>query len=952
MKLKKIVAATVMLIVITCALCACSLFGGTNNGNTNKDARYSVTVYYEGYQASNFVNAKTGTYTLPKVEPTREGYDFEGWFLDADRTVPLVPGEKANLTFSVYPKFTKKLLSVKIIDTAGGKDTVVKIEYGEKADIQAPTKPGYIFDGWFTDRDCTEEFDTKTVITENVEIYSKWVYATYTIKYETNGGTFAVSPVEFYTINDETELGGVSKKNYDFDGWYLESDFSGKRYTTVKGLTGDVTLYAKYLCLLAEMGVKEGISDKIGDEFVYYTDHTAHDVDIRECFVFSEGSTITLTAEDGTITDGIASLEANDGLGGVKNHDLTVTVKAEEGDAENTYKVKICQYDESTVKVTYVVNGVVKAEKNVARGDKADMRGIEVGGAKKGYEFDCWLIGGVEFDVESPVIEDITLEAAFKPINYRIVYKLGIGMNSTENPSEYNIESDFVLKNAVAPDGYTFDNWYADEEYSDIVTVLTGRTEEITLYARYELTDPIIKKFVATGKSTYNLPRMSEDETPQEVTADTYEVTKEEYPYLLDYFIFHRTETAEITVSGIGAITEDGFYLKAAGKYPSAYKVTASFNNEGKVWIRFVFDEEPTMSSKSGTYEQINFTSFAKKGSRNAWFDDFAIEHVKNSLRVESGSQLYFALENGYRPKPVSGSTAEKVYDEMKKILRQIVSDGMTEREKVMAISEWLVKNVAYDNAVYDKFLNNEDVSEYRCFEIEGAIIDKVAVCDGISKAFSAFCATEGIKAVRPSGWHNGIAHAWNKVYIDVDNDGNKEWTAVDCTSANTLFKTKTASGTVEIMNHSFIFASDDFLINKNGYVYSEEWTGKCVAKKSFDVYSKTYYDNSAEYNFDVKDASDLERIVAKMKSEEIGSGKSTVIDFRVSKESMVIIRTGEENRYSETFTQALIKAGYSYDDINERLQIGTFNVQEDGKVGVYIFMLSEGETADEAEAA
>ena len=178
----------------------------------------------------------------------------------------------------------------------------------------------------------------------------------------------------------------------------------------------------------------------------------------------------------------------------------------------------------------------------------------------------------------------------------------------------------------------------------------------------------------------------------------------------------------------------------------------------------------------------------------------------------------------------------------------------------------------------------------------------------------------------------------------------NKEWTAVDCTSANTLFKT--ASGTVEIMNHSFIFASDDFLINKNGYVYSEEWTGKCVAKKSFDVYSKTYYDNSAEYNFDVKDASDLERIVAKMKSEEIGSGKSTVIDFRVSKESMVIIRTGEENRYSETFTQALIKAGYSYDDINERLQIGTFNVQEDGKVGVYIFMLSEGETADEAEAA
>ncbi len=937
MKLRKIFTVISLALVLAVALCACSLF--TPETETPSTKTYTVSIYYEngGYKPEDFINVKTGTLTLPKVEPTKEGYDFEGWYLDDKFVKPIKVGEKADAQISVYPKFTKKILSVKIVDTTGGKDTVVKVEYGGKADIQAPDKQGYEFEGWYLDNKFTAKFDTNKAITENVEIYAKWKYATYSISYECNGGKFSegVEPITSYKIIDETALVGASKDNYVFDGWFTED---GKRFDTVKGLVGHVTLYAKYRCLLAEMHEIEGKSEKSGSDFIIYTDHTAHQIDLRNYFIFSDGSTITVTAKSGQISNGIVALQENSGHTGVKEHEFSVTVKAEEGDATKSYELKIRQYDESQVTVVFKVNGEIKREKMVSRGGTVDATGVSLGDIEKGYEFDVWCLSGAEYDFDTPVSNDIELSARFKPINYRLIYKLGAGKNASDNPDKYNIESDFVLKNAIAPDGYEFDKWYVDENYIDTVSVLTGKTDDVTLYARYMLKNPVIKDFDAVGTEKYTIPKFDGSEPNVTVEAPAYAVTKEEYPYLLDYLIFHRIENAAITVSGLNGNEENGFYSTPAGKNKVSYSLLSS-RNEKEIKIRFKFNAEPNKVSEGGTYEQIAFVEYAKKGGRNAAFNDFAIEHVKTAISAENGEQIYFALENGYRPSVKAGSIAEKVYTEMKKVLRQVVSDGMTDREKIMAISEWLVKYVAYDNAVYDKFIAGEEVGDCRCFGIEGAIIDKIAVCDGISKAFSALCAMEGIKAVQVTGTHNGVRHAWNKVYIDLDNDGKKEWTAVDCTSANTLLKIEEGKF-VEIMNHAFIFASDDFLISKNGYVYDKEWEGKYVASKSFDVYSKTYYDNEAEHNFDVTNASDLEWVVALMRNEEIKNGKPTLIDFRTDKNMSLLVTS--ENRFEQAFVTALTKVGYTLDDINKRLSYIKYNVQDDEKIGVCIFMGAE----------
>ncbi len=37
-----------------------------------------------------------------------------------------------------------------------------------------PTREGYTFEGWFTDKDCTEAYDFNTKVTKNITLYAKW----------------------------------------------------------------------------------------------------------------------------------------------------------------------------------------------------------------------------------------------------------------------------------------------------------------------------------------------------------------------------------------------------------------------------------------------------------------------------------------------------------------------------------------------------------------------------------------------------------------------------------------------------------------------------------------------------------------------------------------------------------------------------------------------------------
>ena len=109
--------------------------------------------------------------------------------------------------------------------------------------LPTPTKSGYTFAGWYYDDDFTTQAYAGDELEDDVTLYAKWILNTYTITYNSNGGS------SIPQTSDVTQLPNPiptpTKENYIFHGWYYDSDFTDRAFPG-DPLTTDVTLYAKW----------------------------------------------------------------------------------------------------------------------------------------------------------------------------------------------------------------------------------------------------------------------------------------------------------------------------------------------------------------------------------------------------------------------------------------------------------------------------------------------------------------------------------------------------------------------------------------------------------------------------------------------------------------------------------------------------------------------------------
>ena len=255
------------------------------------------------------------------------------------------------------------------------------------------------------------------------------------------------------------------------------------------------------------------------------------------------------------------------------------------------------------------------------------------------------------------------------------------------------------------------------------------------------------------------------------------------------------------------------------------------------------------------TYSKPHYDNVKK--TRN-----FYIDGVKETMSVSTSNMLYKAVAWGYKP-VFMGSQADnlkQIYDNAKDALSYIVSDEMSEYEKVHAIYDYIIYNVRYDHDcanAEDKYVSGNlslnEKMKYYGYYLEGIFLDKFykkdmhAVCDGKSKAFVLMCGIEGITAVRISGeassdGKNFGGHAWNKVLIDLNGTGDKEWYFVDTTWGDVGDDSK------EFLSHAYFLLSDYEV--KNTHV-EKQGHGYPKAEGKFDYYAhETYTSSGTEYNY------------------------------------------------------------------------------------------------------
>ena len=288
------------------------------------------------------------------------------------------------------------------------------------------------------------------------------------------------------------------------------------------------------------------------------------------------------------------------------------------------------------------------------------------------------------------------------------------------------------------------------------------------------------------------------------------------------------------------------------------------------------------MDAVQNTYSKPHYDNVKK--TRN-----FYIDSVKETMSVSTSNMLYKAVAWGYKP-VFMGSQAEnlkQIYDNAKDALSYIVSDEMSEYEKVHAIYDYIIYNVRYDHDcanAEDKYVSGNlslnEKMKYYGYYLEGIFLDKFykkdmhAVCDGKSKAFVLMCGIEGITAVRISGkassdGKNFGGHAWNKVLLDLNGTGDKEWYFVDTTWGDVGDDSK------EFLSHAYFLLSDDEVKNthveKPGHDYPK-------AEGKFDYYAhETYTSSGTEYNYVIANRN----LAAQQMARALKTlPKSTIVEF------------------------------------------------------------------------
>lgn len=147
---------------------------------------------------------------------------------------------------------------------------------------------------------------------------------------------------------------------------------------------------------------------------------------------------------------------------------------------------------------------------------------------------------------------------------------------------------------------------------------------------------------------------------------------------------------------------------------------------------------------------------------------DHQIPLEKSNLKeieVETSQQLYYVVENKYKPILKKNSIAEKIYFTAKDILNSIIDDTMNEYQKAKQIYNYICSEISYDYITSGESTYN--LNENQAYFLEGVFLNQNAVCDGKSKAYSLLCNMENINNVRVTAINDKYqGHAYNYIKI------------------------------------------------------------------------------------------------------------------------------------------------------------------------------------------
>lgn len=140
--------------------------------------KYTVTFNSQGGSEVAPQAVYAGEKIVKPANPTKEKEYFVDWYKEAECTnVWDFENETVSQDITLYAKWTSIAYTVTFETNKGTPIEAQLVPEGTFATkpVPAPTKEGYLFEGWYTEQTMTNFFDFYTPITKDITLYAKWM---------------------------------------------------------------------------------------------------------------------------------------------------------------------------------------------------------------------------------------------------------------------------------------------------------------------------------------------------------------------------------------------------------------------------------------------------------------------------------------------------------------------------------------------------------------------------------------------------------------------------------------------------------------------------------------------------------------------------------------------------------------------------------------------------------
>lgn len=772
--------------------------------------------------------------------------------------IQAIMGQKCQITFIVE-----------------GDEQVKEFSYGDKVSYgSTPTKAGsetveYVFTGWQPELGYATGHATHIAqFTSQTRLYNVNAISNLNSACTITGGG------KIYEYNESATLSVQTNIGYTFEGWYLNDEFYSNELTiSFDHITEDFTLVARHSLIVKNI-----------------TYVNTHDVDNENptSYTIENGLFALLDLQDTgyKFLGWFTSLEGGEKVESVDSTELVDVTLYARWQVETytiSYNLKgASNHASNPVSYTYFSEDITIYPLTKEGVTFIGWTGSDLDGYKTQFVIASGSTGNREYTANFDGEEvTLTLNVDGKVLDELTLYSGDVLNEPQIEGSEYGMS------------GYQINKWYSDSNYQTAQTFGGVVREDLTIYSSWDWMFskgfyPYIEKFSSATSGAFNINSFNEltlwaeyvkfyDITERIEFNLTY-VNKSGYDLL--YEIENAVELASFTGSDVNysvSGSDGSIYIKDSTRAVEATK-----------------DADPSFD---GTFAQQDYAfRLAPKNTRPQNYDDFNINKVSKTMNVSTSNQLVYALEKGCRPVCQTGSSAESIYNKAKAVLRKICSDDMSDIEKLAAIYEWLIFNVAYDNvAANSAFSLYFNWKEYDSWYAEGVFNKGKAVCDGIAKAFVILAKIENIPCLRIEG----DAHAWNRAYV------NSNWYGFDATHGGVQF---TSDSSEALTYYQFMF-TDAF---KTAQGYTGTNYTEYAATTKFDYYS--YYEVSNGVDLYVENVTQLAALLSKAKK-AVGEYESTYYTVEVA------IHDNLEKVMTTTISAAASAAGVNiqkYSDVGQ----------------------------------